>query len=293
MNETINSIFENSKLAYKKAILLGNEELEELLFSILSDSNRLLNNLNDNEINKKESSTLERTEEEEIQRVKKKIPSWLSKPNQFNYKILIAYLKLSNKNINTVHINDLENEAGLENSQKFISNFNQMKIISYKNHGKVFTEENGIITLWNPVASFIVNEYEKIIEVSEMKDKIAYEFLENSQYSNEINLSRKTGNVRYANRNKSKNVFWINPTVDNRILSDMFFILRDEKEKRIIYLKIPANTLNEEDFRIKNSNGINSFDLELSTEKNSYLIDVKSGGTRFDFKPFIFAELKL
>lgn len=71
-------------------------------------------------------------------------------------------MKLSNENKNTVTIGELEKESGLINSQIFISNFNQMKIISYKNHGKVFTEENGIITLWHPVADYIVNEYKKI-----------------------------------------------------------------------------------------------------------------------------------
>ena len=37
-----------------------------------------------------------------------------------------------------------------------------MKIMSYKNHGKVFTEENGIVTLWDPVADFIIEEYIKL-----------------------------------------------------------------------------------------------------------------------------------
>lgn len=162
MNETINSILENSKKAYKKAILIGNDELEELLFSILTDSKKFLDEYEDNKTKVKNITSPERTEEEEIQRVKKKIPSWFSKPNQYNHKILVAYLKLSNKNENPVNLIDLERECGLNNSHKFNSNFNQMKMISYKNHGKVFTEENGIVTLWDPVADFIVEEYIKL-----------------------------------------------------------------------------------------------------------------------------------
>lgn len=162
MNETINKILENSKEAYKKSILINNEELEELLFSIMTDAKRLLDEVNSEEKNTNSISSQNRTEEEEIKRIQKKIPSWFSKPNQYNHKILVAYMKLSNENKNTVTIEELEKESGLINSQIFISNFNQMKIISYKNHGKVFTEENGIITLWHPVADYIVNEYEKI-----------------------------------------------------------------------------------------------------------------------------------
>lgn len=162
MNDILNRILENSKQAYKKSILLENEELEDLLFTILTDSKKLLDDEEHQKLKVKESSFQERTEDEEIKRVKKKIPSWLSKPNQYNHKILVAYLKLSNSNANTVSLIDLERESGLENSHKFNSNFNQMKIISYKNHGKVFTEGNGVVTLWDPVAEFIVNEYKKI-----------------------------------------------------------------------------------------------------------------------------------
>lgn len=51
MNETINKILENSKEAYKKSILINNEELEELLFSIMTDAKRLLDEVNSEEKN--------------------------------------------------------------------------------------------------------------------------------------------------------------------------------------------------------------------------------------------------
>ena len=162
MTEIINNILENSKKAYKKSIMINNEELEELLFSIITDTKKLLDKVSDKKIITNNMSSKNRTEDEEIIRVKKKIPSWLSKPNQYNHKILVSYMKLSNKNRNTVTTEELEKESGLKNSQTFISNFNQMKIISYKNHGKVFTEENGVITLWHVIADYIVEEYEKM-----------------------------------------------------------------------------------------------------------------------------------
>jgi hypothetical protein len=69
-------------------------------------------------------------------------------------------MELSNRDTKPVKIEELEKKSGLKNSQIFISNFNQMKIISYKNHGKVFSEENGLITLWSPISDFIRTEYE-------------------------------------------------------------------------------------------------------------------------------------
>lgn len=160
MNEIVSNLIENSKLAYKKSILLGDEELEELLLSILTDTKKLQDEANSKKQNKTSLLT-ERTEEEEIDRVKRKIPSWFSKPNQYNHKILVAFLKLSNKNETSVNLNDLEKASGMD-PHKFKTNFNQMKIISYKNHGKVFSELNENVTLWEPLAKYIVNEYEKI-----------------------------------------------------------------------------------------------------------------------------------
>jgi superoxide dismutase len=165
MDETINKIFENSKQAYKKSILLGNEELEELLFLILTDSKKLLDEVENKKTAKSSSTTMERTEDEEIKRVKRKIPLWFSKPEQYNHKILITYLKLSNKNQNPVGLLDLEQQSGFSDKHKFTTNFNQMKTLSYKNHGKVFTEDNGIVILWEPLADFIVEEYKKIEEL--------------------------------------------------------------------------------------------------------------------------------
>lgn len=161
MKKILNNILENSKLAYKKSVLLENNELESLILTIITDTKSLIDKKEENIINKK-GFIQKRTEEEEIERVKKKIPSWFKNPNQYNHKILVAYMKLSNNNSNAVKIKDLEIKSNFEDSKTFQSNFNQMKIISYKNHGKVFTENDGLITLWEPVSDFIINEYKKI-----------------------------------------------------------------------------------------------------------------------------------
>jgi hypothetical protein len=41
----------------------------------------------------------------------------------------------------------------------FLSNYNILKTISEKNHGKVFTEENEQISLWKPVEEIIVKYF--------------------------------------------------------------------------------------------------------------------------------------
>ena len=44
---------------------------------------------------------------------------------------------------------------------KFTSHFNQMKIISERNHAKVFDEAYGKVKLWKPIASFIIDLYKQ------------------------------------------------------------------------------------------------------------------------------------
>ena len=164
MIDTINNIIENSKLAYKKIVLLNDNELEELILSVITDSKQILKELDQKKDGEENSIKKETKEEKEIKKVKRKIPTWFSKPNQLNHKILVSYLKLSNKNTKSVKIEDIISTLDMNDNQKIIENFRQMKTVSDKNHAKVFTEEDGFITLWSPVANFIVEEYEKILE---------------------------------------------------------------------------------------------------------------------------------
>src|SRR5574344_659614 len=164
MIDTINNIIENSKLAYKKIVLLNDNELEELILSVITDSKQILKELDSKKDGEENSFKKETKEEKEIKKVKRKIPTWCSKPNQLNHKILVSYLKLSNKNTKSVKIEDIISTLDMNDNQKIIENFRQMKTVSDKNHAKVFTEEDGFITLWSPVANFIVEEYEKILE---------------------------------------------------------------------------------------------------------------------------------
>lgn len=95
---------------------------------------------------------------DEINKVQSKIPNWLRNRNQINSKILLAYLKLSEIK-SYITPEDLKIECS--NIKTFQSNYDQMKIISPRNHAKVFDENNFQVTLWEPVKEFIMNEYRK------------------------------------------------------------------------------------------------------------------------------------
>jgi len=147
--ETLQKILIDAKSAYKESIKIENELLENLLLNIMGHTQSLLNK---SEIN---SSNKDKEIQEEIQKVKRKVPRWLQNPSQYNYRILSTFMNLSNNNTIPVDISLLERYANIENN-KFLSHFNQMKIIAPKNHAKVFQEEHGEVKLWEPVADFIV-----------------------------------------------------------------------------------------------------------------------------------------
>ncbi|CAN8141345.1 hypothetical protein THIOSC15_2890007 [uncultured Thiomicrorhabdus sp.] len=97
---------------------------------------------------------------DEIEKVHRKVPGWFKKPNQFNSRILIAYLRLKDRK-QQVLIQDLDNCL---NMRSFLSNFNQMKIASPKNHAKVFDVVGDEIHLWKPVQNFILEQYSMFTE---------------------------------------------------------------------------------------------------------------------------------
>ena len=103
-------------------------------------------------------------EGQEIKRVKRRVPKWMSRPNQINSIILRLFLKLSNKNEKPVSLNLLEENFRKENpglASKFKTNYSQMKKITPNNHAKVFEEKNNSeIKLWEPVKEIIISLYD-------------------------------------------------------------------------------------------------------------------------------------
>lgn len=97
------------------------------------------------------------------------------------------------------------------------------------------------------------------------------------------------GNVKWSSINSKKDVYWINIHLDSRLSNEYHFILNNEKEKRFTHIIIPSNTLDSNLFKIvfDKSVQLDKIDIELSTDKNNYLVDIKSGGTKQDFTKYI------
>ncbi|WP_321276727.1 hypothetical protein [Thiomicrorhabdus indica] len=96
----------------------------------------------------------------EVNKVKRRLKMW-AKPDrqsQYNSQILNAFLKLSASNSRNVTEQNLSGFLG--NPVWFTQNFNQMKSISDRNHGKVFEEIGSAINIWEPIKPH-VSEYQK------------------------------------------------------------------------------------------------------------------------------------
>lgn len=94
----------------------------------------------------------------EIQRIQTRVPRWFNNPTQINSRILIEYLSMSNCDDEYITVNELRERCKIKT---FDSNFTQMKSFGDRNHGKVFDEKDGKVTLWSPVKDFIKIEFDK------------------------------------------------------------------------------------------------------------------------------------
>lgn len=163
MEDIFKEIIDDSKAALKESIIIENKIIEEKLLQILANTKLLEQYLVKNNLLKKEKK-LEKhqLEAQEIEKVKRKLPLWLEKRNQYNYKILKAFMDLSNNGNHSVNIISLERYLNFNDSKKFLAHYNQLKTISAKNHGKIFEENNQQISLWEPVEEFIKKEFKNI-----------------------------------------------------------------------------------------------------------------------------------
>jgi len=159
MNVIVEKILTDAKIAYRESIRIENDTLEDHLLSIIGNAQSILNknNIPKQKTHSQDNSNLESGE---VQKVHRKVPRWLNNPSQYNYKILTTFMTLSNNNTTPISISLLEKHSNIEDN-KFTSHFNQMKIISERNHAKVFDEAYGEVKLWEPIANFIIDLYKQ------------------------------------------------------------------------------------------------------------------------------------
>ena len=292
MTNILNDILEDAKIAYKESIIISNEALEERLLSIIGNTKSLLNELQ--KTNKNYAPQIKNETEMElnaIEKVKKRVPLWLTRPHQKNYKILTTYMSLSENDNYSVLLPLLEKNSGLD-SREFTSHYNQMKSFAEKAHGKIFEEEGKQVKLWEPVANFIVNLFQNNTNTQEptgliMNKNKAAEIINKSLLTNELN-PKNGGNIKFANKNQAKNVYWVNVHL-NKLSEQLHFILNDEEKREFIHLTIPPNTLDTSLFVVREdtTNGLDKIDIELSSDTLTYLQDIKSNSTKFDFTPYV------
>lgn len=108
-------------------------------------------------------TTLHDNAEEQIKKVKKRVPTWIHKYfaglNPCNGTILVRFLELSGENTRPIRRYELENAC--KDVSNFITNYHNMRNMLPNNHGKVFEESYGDITLWEPVADIVLESYNR------------------------------------------------------------------------------------------------------------------------------------
>ena len=92
----------------------------------------------------------------EVKKVQGRLQRWFRNPTQYNSQILLNYLRLAEQKEN-ITPDDLRKACAEVYS--FHSNYAQMKNFGTKNHGKVFEEIDGYVTLWEPVRDRIRELY--------------------------------------------------------------------------------------------------------------------------------------
>jgi len=96
--------------------------------------------------------------QKEIRKVKNRVPRWARNQYQINARILTLFLQLEGAGSNNITQQMLIERYG--NESEFNRNFQQMKEIAPKNHGKVFDVIDGVVKIWQPVQD-VVNEYKR------------------------------------------------------------------------------------------------------------------------------------
>jgi hypothetical protein len=115
----------------------------------------------------------------EIRKVERRLKLWCKRPDQINSFILSCYLRIRcEEGAESVSLDRLRERYISErcsltgrvpsssDSREFDTNFDQMKIIADRNHGKVFeVDSKGYVTIWKKV-HFAVEQFQKEMGLS-------------------------------------------------------------------------------------------------------------------------------
>jgi len=139
-----------SKEILRHAILKKDDFLENKSFQLIKVLTLIDNECNNAPMKKENQDVME-----EIEKVRRKTRKWLINPQQSNSIILTTFMKISKNNEYPVSVEQLKNELNMDD-KVFLGHYNGLKLISKKNHAKVFEEKNKMIELWRPVSEYII-----------------------------------------------------------------------------------------------------------------------------------------
>lgn len=109
------------------------------------------------------------------------------------------------------------------------------------------------------------------------------------KYSNEEINTKNKGNFKFANCDLKKKAYWFTIDLDKRIEEDYYLSFFDKNNEEIILINVPKSTFTKERFSLRNNDF--KLDIYLSSEEE-FLVDIKAGGTKFNFEPFIIDKIK-
>ena len=92
------------------------------------------------------------------------------------------------------------------------------------------------------------------------------------------------GNVCWANINAAKDVWWVDIPI-KKFTKSLHLILNDERKKEFYWISINENKINNP-YEYFSKLGEKFIRIEISSREADKFVDVKSGGTRFDFRTF-------
>jgi hypothetical protein len=128
-----------------------------LINKILSENE--LQNQNREVIIESEKNLYFDRENNEIEKVERKVPKWLKVgKTQINSIILITFLEMLEDKLYVSREKLMEKCGHLVND--FNGNFNQMAQFGKQNHGKVFEVYKNEVYLWKPVSKYILNLFQ-------------------------------------------------------------------------------------------------------------------------------------
>ncbi len=109
--------------------------------------------------------------------------------------------------------------------------------------------------------------------------------------NNEYSANLNNINTSYSNINAAKNVWWLNIST-NKFINTVNILLCSDNS--VYWISIPPNQMLKLDSNFKIRLDKDVVDLEISADKNfKFLIDIKSGGTEFNFKNYIVQTITL